>query len=667
MKNTKDNTNIWIDIEKASEIIGLNSQTLKRKCRKGEFVFKIVKKGKVAHYFVLLKSMPDFAQDKYLGDSAIDLKYSEVPSWAKLQAEKYVRILDASAGLKGKELKAFIDNWNNNDEEEFTTSYPSLIKMRRRYFRYGVAGLISKHGQHLVGSCVSDDYFEYFKTLYLIEGGPSLRSCRDLTLGYAVRELGADRNNFPSFMAFKRRLDKEIPEQSIFLARNGQAAWNRKYNNFIDRDYSAITCNQVWVSDHAQIDVACYDENNKVVFPWVTVWRDYKSGKWLGWILQTGNPNSDLIFQSFYYAVEEFGLPKDVIIDNGKDYRSKDFAGGRKDFKIETNKNKTSAMLKELNVNVHFALPYNAQTKPVERDFLKIKELLSKHCVGYRGGNVVERPEKLVKEIKDGKIMKFEDFKELFDKTIINILNKRPSSGKNLNGRCPDDLFYEEYKEKIVTSKDALKLFCSRTSNTYTISKNGVKDGKLQTTYWADWMIHKKGMKVYLRRDIKNYKEAWVFNAKNDEFIGKAEAFKSVAALYAPEVSKEEFEAAMATKKRNIKVAKSYIKQNKEISAEEKYKNYETAYQSVEREYKKPVKVSKIANTSMDKAIQKNKDMESYGKADLSIFLNKEEPPKKKKFYYWNTDKELDEPDEELYLRGTDRKITEQQKKIGCG
>ena len=142
---------------------------------------------------------------------------------------------------------------------------------------------------------------------------------------------------------------------------------------------------------------------------------------------------------------------------------------------------------------------------------------------------------------------------------------------------------------------------------------------------WADWMIHKKGMKVYLRRDIKNYKVAWVFNAENDEFIGKAEAFKSVAALYAPEVSKEEFETAMATKKRNIKVAKSYIKQNKEISAMEKYKNYEAAYQSVEREYKKPVKVSRIANTSMDKAIQKNKDMENFGKADLSIFLPEKE------------------------------------------
>ena len=667
MENAKDKTNIWINIQEASDVLGLSEQTLKRQCRRGEFVFKIVKKGKRANYFIMLKSMPEFAQDKYLGETEIKAKYSDAPSWAKQQAEKYVRILDASAGLKGKELEEFVEYWNNNENEEYTTSYPSIIKMRKRYFRYGVAGLLSKHGQHLTGSSVPDDYFNYFKDLYLIESGPSLRSCRDLTLGYAVRELGADRNNFPSFMAFKRRLDKEIPEQSIYLARNGQAAWNRKYNNYIDRDYSTITCNQVWVSDHAQIDVACYDEKNKVVFPWVTVWRDYKSGKWLGWILQTGNPNSDLIFQSFYYAVEEFGLPKDVIIDNGKDYRSRDFAGGRKNFKIETNKNKTSAMLKELNVNVHFALPYNAQTKPVERDFLKIKELLSKHCVGYRGGNVVERPEKLAKEIKDGKIMKFEDFKELFDKTITNILNKKPSNGKNLNGKCPDELFYEEFKEKITTSKDALKLFCSRTSNTYTIGKNGVKDSKLQTTYWSDWMINKKGTKVYLRRDIKNYKVAWVFNAENDEFIGKAEAFKSVAALHADEISKDEFKEAMATKKRNIKITKSYIKQTKEISAEEKYKNYETAYQSVEREYKKPVKVSKIANTSMDKAIQKNKDMESYGKADLSIFLNKEEPPKKKKFYHWETEKYLDEPEEELYLYETDRIIAEQQKKRGCG
>ena len=137
MKAVKDKTNLWVDIEKAAEVLGLSEQTIKKQCRKGEYVFKIVKKGKRANYFIMLKSMPQFAQDKYLGDTLLDIKYSEVPSWAKQQAEKYVRILDASAGLKGKALEEFVENWNNDENEEYTTSYPSLIKMRRRYFRYG--------------------------------------------------------------------------------------------------------------------------------------------------------------------------------------------------------------------------------------------------------------------------------------------------------------------------------------------------------------------------------------------------------------------------------------------------------------------------------------------------------------------------------------------------
>lgn len=637
MKQKKDKTNIWIDIKTAVGIIGLSEQTLKKQCRAGKFVFKIVKRGKYANYFVLLKSLPIFAQDKYFGESFPDIKYSEAPNWAKQQAEKYLEVLENSDGLKGNDLKQFIEKWNNSNEP---TSYSSVIKMRRRYFRYGLNGLLSKHGQHLRGSSVKDDYFEYFKTLYLVEGAPSLRTCWDLTLGYAIREFNADRETFPSFMAFKRRLDKEIPKQGIYLARYGQSAWNRKYGGYINRDYSNITCNEVWVSDHAQIDVACFDSDGKVVFPWVTVWRDYKSGKWLGWVLQTKNPNSDFIFQSFYYAAQKFGLPKDVIIDNGKDYRSKDFASGRSNFKVDISKGQTSAMLKELNVNVHFALPYNAQTKPVERDFLKIKELLSKHCVGYRGGNVIERPEKLANEIKSGKIMQFEDFKKIFDDFILNVLNKKPSNGKNLNGSCPDELFYNEYAEKITPSRDALKLFCMRTSRNFTIGRNGIQDRQLGITYWADWMITRTGWKVYLRRDVQDYKDAWAFKADNDEFVGTVKAVKAVAALHADKVSKEEFKEALSIKKRNLKITKAYIKQTREIPLEEQYENYKAAYASSNKDYKKNVKISKIANTNMDKAIQKNKEMEAFGRQNLSVFLEDIKP--EEKLYLLETDKILE-------------------------
>lgn len=640
-ENLKNKSNIptWISIQEACQLLNLTEKTVKDYCRNGKINYKIELHNKSYKYLIHFESLPNFAKYKVVPQSSENkIKYSEAPDWAKVQAEKYIRIIQESEYLKGGKLKDFIIDWNIKNPQ-FKTSYPSVIRMRRRYNENGIIGLLSRYGNNAEKSTVNNLYFEYFKNLYLVEGAPSLRSCWDITRGYAIRQYGINNSEFPSYAAFKRKLKREIPEPSIYLARYGQTAWNKKYGNYIDRDYSNVVCGEVWVSDHAQIDVACLSPDGDVVFPWVTAWRDYKSGKWLGWLLQCGHPNSDHIFQSFYYAAEVFGLPKDVIIDNGKDYRSKDFAGGRQ-FKIETDEFKTTCMLSELKVKANFALPYNAQTKPIERDFLKVKELFSKHCIGYRGGNVVERPEKLAKEIKEGKIIPFEQFKKVFDDFIVNILNKRPSKGKNHNGLSPDQLFNVEFKEKIEVSNDALKLFCMRTSKNYTIKRNGIKDNKLGITYWADWLISKTGLKVYLRRDINNFKDAWVFNAENNEFIGKVTAVKAVAALHADEVSKDAFKEAMAIKKRSLKITKSYIKQTRDISIEEKCENYKAAYTSVEKECKP--KISRIANTNMDKAIRKNKEMEAFGQYDLSIFLN-EEKKEEKPLYLYETDKILAE------------------------
>ena len=178
-----------------------------------------------------------------------------------------------------------------------------------------------------------------------------------------------------------------------------------------------------------------------------------------------------------------------------------------------------------------------------------------------------------------------------------------------------------------------------RTSKNFTIGRNGIKDNQLGITYWADWMISQTGLKVYLRRDIHNYKEAWVFKADNDEFVGVVSAVRAVAALHADKISKDEFKEAMSIKKRNLKVAKAYIQQTRDISIEEQCENYKIAYASVEK-VTKP-KVSKLANTNMDKAIRKNKEMESFGKQDLSMFLDteiQEEP-----LYLFETDKILED------------------------
>ena len=239
--------------------------------------------------------------------------------------------------------------------------------------------------------------------------------------------------------------------------------------------------------------------------------------------------------------------------------------------------------------------------------------------------------------------MDFEKFKDLFNDFIINVFNKKESAGMNLNGLCPDELFNMEFKEKRVSTRDALKLFCMRTSNNYTIYRNGIQDKQNGITYWADWMVAQMKERVYLRRDPENYKEAWIFRADNDEFLGKAVAVRAVAALHAGEIAKEEFQTAMSIKKRSIKLTKAYIDQLDRVPFEEQLENYKAAYSKKIKEANP--KITKLANTKMDEAIRKNKDMESEGKYDMSMFNSDDKP--KKKFYYYETEKYLDE-DEEL-------------------
>lgn len=651
MKQASNNLNIekqWLSEEEACELMNISQKWLRNLCYEKKLHYRVSSKNRRNIYKIDSGSIPEFykkhnfeLQNYVDGNENI---YSESPAWAKVQVEKYMTILSESNGLKGTALFQFVANWNvlNSDQP---TSYSAIMKMRQRYFEQGISGLLAQYGKRKGNSNVQDEYFDYFKGLYLKQGGPSALSCWDITFGYAKRKHKAVKENFPCCRSFLNRLHKEIPPNAICLARKGKNAWNRKHGNYIERDYSTIVCGTVWVADHAQIDVACVFDDGTIGFPWVTAWRDFKAAKWLGWVLEQGTPNSDRIFQSFYYAALDYGLPTDVLLDNGKDFRCKDFAGGRTRIKVDTQKPVAISMLAELNITVHFALPYNAQTKPIERDFNTIKEMFSKHCVGYRGGNVVERPEKLAEEIKQGKVIPFAKFKEVFNDFIINVLNKRPCEGKNHLGKSRDEVFYSEFKEKITPSRDALKLFCMRTSKTFTIGRNGIKDSEFGITYWADWMIAHMRKKVYLRRDIQNFKEAWAFSTENDEFMGTITAVKAVAALYAEEVSKAEFKEAMSIKKRAKKLTEAYLKNihnGEAISIEEKCENYKAAYLSEQMEQEKQIVISKIANTNMDKAILKNKKMQNTGKGDLSAFAN-DESTKNEPLYIFDTDRVIEE------------------------
>jgi hypothetical protein len=656
----------WLTTEQVAEMLEITARAVRKKIENSELAVKPEKaergggRGGV-RLLIALSSLPPEAQQKYLAriniavPSEPDINeteveaviYSTAPPWARQKADKYLVVLKAAEGMKGNELRDFIEVWNR-EHPGFKTSYQSVLRARKIYEHQGISGLLAQYGKNQGETIVRDDWFKYFKTAYLKEGAPSLYSCWVLTLGWArTTEPDLAPESFPSQNAFLYRLQREIPESAIYLARYGQKKWNRKYGFYIDRNYDSITAGECWVSDHAQVDIAVKLPGPagkiKYVFAWITGWRDFKTGKWLGWLYHAEAPNSDHIFQAFYRAASRYGVPKYILIDNGKDYRCRDFAGGRRTIKVQIDEAKTTSMVGALGITPMYALPYNAQTKPIERDFNTFKGWFSKHMPGYRGGNIVERPEKLNHEVKTGAISEFSEAENAIERFIPEVINRMPSFGK-LEGRSRDQAWDEGRCEINKVSTEALMLFCMRTSRSCTIGRNGIRDSELQVTYWAEWMHPLKGTKVYLRRDPQKYQEAWVFNEK-DEYLGRALLAEQVAAIARNDIEKKQLKKAVATKKRDEKIAKSYIEGLHAPSTSEIITHMSAGIEAVNqlRGYvpeERPEPLIRMANTEMDKVIIKDRQMQRTGTEDLSALVGSLFVPERRIIHLFESDKD---------------------------
>ena len=63
---------IWLDLEEISELTGEVKETVRRKCKRGEYVSKHRIDGKKKIYFVQLSSIPKSAQEKYFNKNNPD-------------------------------------------------------------------------------------------------------------------------------------------------------------------------------------------------------------------------------------------------------------------------------------------------------------------------------------------------------------------------------------------------------------------------------------------------------------------------------------------------------------------------------------------------------------------------------------------------------------------
>lgn len=75
-----------------------------------------------------------------------DFIFWHAPEKNTKRAMKYILLILATEGLRGKELKEYLHNWNLTADEA-RVSYSSLMHARKLYAKEGQLGLLKPYGK----------------------------------------------------------------------------------------------------------------------------------------------------------------------------------------------------------------------------------------------------------------------------------------------------------------------------------------------------------------------------------------------------------------------------------------------------------------------------------------------------------------------------------------
>lgn len=502
----------WLDVRAVAQLEGRTERSVRRDAQKGKYgdgsrCVNSIGGNSGKKYEIALECLSEAAQAVYHGQvSAHDLEpimdYMKRTTGRQREAADFKALTVEMYQGSGLSVNEFIKHFNAENPEA-TITKAQLFRWQSKYKSGNVADLVDLRGGHNKGqTAISDDAWDCFYSLYMTQQKRSIQLCWDLTL--------KEYPEIPSVSAFARKL-KEIPKLAFIAYREGPKALENALPSR-DIDKTAMESNDVWVSDHHQLDMFVKSEDGKRVFrPWMTTFFDERSNKIVSFVARDADANATVVKKCFRIGVEKYGLPKVVHFDNGKDYRSKNF-----------NKDYPKSLINQLDIKAYYSKPYNAKAKPVERFFGTFSNRFCKLFPTYAGKDAKNRPECM--KISNKAILEIAPTFEFFQKALSNYIdeyNNTVSAGKNMGGKCPDQVYYENLKTKrSIKDIDALRLLCGN-SEERVVHKNGVSI--LNNTFYNETLAYHLDERVFVTYDPKNIDKVFIFDL-NDNAICTAQA-----------------------------------------------------------------------------------------------------------------------------------------------
>lgn len=484
----------WINVKRAGELLEISGRAVRIKANNHEFTYKYVKGRGGKKMEILLSSLPEDAIARYYHCEPVRNEVEELEGFSKSQqaeANNKAWVVELyQKREKGMSMDAFVEWYNHEFDVSITKA--NIFQWQKKLKEGGTAALVDRRGEHKRGTTtIPDDAWDYFYALYMTQEKRGVQLCYDYTK--------AKFPEIPSVYAFHRKV-KTIPEHAVIYYREGENAL-RDVLPSMDRDKTDIASNDIWFSDHHRVDVFTRNEDgSRLCRLWLTVFFDARSNKIISYICRNADPAADVIKQAMKKGMELYGIPNEVYFDNGKDYRSKVF---RQDFPL--------SLVHQLGINSIYATPYHGQAKTVERFFRTFEERFGKMFPTYTGKDAKNRPEKM--RVSDGKILAIAPSIETFLGALDNYMedyNHTPSRGKNLEGKSPDEVYYQNLSVKReITDRKTLSLLCG-TFDMRTVHKSGITFKN--RVYWDKALLPYFKKKVNINYDSENLDVLNVFD-----------------------------------------------------------------------------------------------------------------------------------------------------------
>lgn len=589
----------FLSLCEASRRSGLSAGHLARQCRaawaaSGLAEIRTPDDGGKPAWFVREDAAPELARVKSPEQLPADLgavsrRQRERALWKRSILQRWKQSIDAAFTLgfdRDAATGRFLQQMFLAGEGEI--SRRTLYRWDCDFRSAGLDGLVDGRAARAADRRKDeneDPFLAEVQRLWLSLRKPRLSACHEITRMEAAKQGWPIR----TYKACQRHVAK-IPKAVVLKRRGGDEAYVNHAEPFIECDYSTLESNELWCSDHHQFDVLVKIQERldarsgemigRHVRPWLTAFQDVRSRKIVGWEISAADPNSDRILSVFRRSVIEHGVPRKLLIDNGRDYDCYDLNGRTKRDRWRRRKIRVglaphaAGIFPSLGIEIHHAQPYHGQSKPIERwfGFLESRTFVFATYCGNSPGN---KPEDLQLQLERGEAPTLQELSGWFDQFVAAYNAGHSHSGDSMDGKTPDQVYAEHLHTKITAPAELLDLLCLRridraggkdahgNPRLVKIGQNGVTYRGLRYGQHEPALLERLGEAVILRVDDRDLSRIQVFDSQ-DRFICIAPANAKVPRNADAGMVRR----AIVEKKKHLELQKNYRRERMRLHEE---------------------------------------------------------------------------------------------------